>query len=90
MTFAATLLPYHYRVRYPTSHETVQASPKLGASKKHPQRATVPLQEQREHRHPQDIREIPTQRINAKPVERRNEWSDIAKFINIARGKPWK
>jgi hypothetical protein len=88
MTSLLTPLPYYYRVRYPTSHETVQAPPKLGTSKKHPQCATVPLQEQREHRHPQDIREIPTQRVNAKPAERRDECSDTASFINIARGNP--
>jgi hypothetical protein len=49
------------------NHETVQASPKLSTSEQHPQRAIVPLQEQREHRHPQDLRELPTLRLKAKP-----------------------
>jgi hypothetical protein len=60
-----------------TNHETVQASPKLGTSEQHPQCAKVPLQKQREHRHPQDVRELPTQRIKAKPAERRDKRSDI-------------
>ena len=65
-----------------TSHETVQASPKLGTSEQHPQRATVPLHEQREHRHPQDVRELSTQRIKAKPAERPDERSDIEEETN--------
>jgi outer membrane lipoprotein SlyB len=60
-----------------TNHETVQASHKLGTNEQHPQRATVPLHEQREHRHPKDVRECPTQCIKAKPAERRDERSDI-------------
>ena len=59
-----------------TNHETVQASPELGSSEQHPQRTTVPLHEQREHRHPQDVRELPTQRIKAKAAERRDERSE--------------
>ena len=65
-----------------TNHETVQTSPKLGTSEQHPQRATVPLQEQREHRHPQDVRKLPTQRIKAKPAERRDERSGIEEYAS--------
>jgi hypothetical protein len=58
------------------NHENVQASPELSTSEQHPQRPGVPLQEQREHRHPQDVREVPTQRVKARQAVYCDERSD--------------